>query len=161
MNSKIFRREAITALAAVFGMQLTAVQAAEGDDPAIKIKLPKDIQFPANPTRGNDQIVLAGDPSKPGLYIIMMRWNPHNMSRPHFHEHDRYIYVVSGTWWLGSGPKYDPDSTKPVPAGTWVNHVGKELHYDGAKDEPCVLYIVGEGPATNYQPDGSRGNDKK
>ena len=38
---------------------------------------------------------------------------------------------------------------KPVPAGSYVTHFGKEIHYEGAKDTECVLQIVGMGPATN------------
>jgi len=70
------------------------------------------------------------------------------MSRPHFHPNDRYVMVLSGTWWVGTGPKYDPDSTVAVHAGSYVVHTGKQIHYDGAKDEIAVLEIVGEGPAT-------------
>jgi hypothetical protein len=50
---------------------------------------------------------------------------------------------------MGSGPVFAPDSTVPVPAGTFVTHFGKGIHYDGAKDEPAVLLIVGEGPGTS------------
>ena len=45
--------------------------------------------------------------------------------------------------------KYDPDNTVPMPAGTFVTHFGKQVHYDGAKDVDAVLLIVGEGPATS------------
>ena len=37
----------------------------------------------------------------------------------------------------------------PVPAGSYVTHFGKQIHWDGAKDEEVVLEIVGEGPATS------------
>jgi hypothetical protein len=36
-----------------------------------------------------------------------------------------------------------------VPAGSFVTHFGKGIHYDGAKDEEVVLEILGEGPATS------------
>ena len=36
-----------------------------------------------------------------------------------------------------------------MPAGTVVTHYGKQVHWDGAKDEDAVLLIVGIGPATN------------
>jgi hypothetical protein len=36
-----------------------------------------------------------------------------------------------------------------MPAGTFVTHFGKQVHWDGAKDEDAVLLIVGEGPATS------------
>jgi len=71
------------------------------------------------------------------------------MSRPHLHPNDRFITVISGTWWVGSGETFDPDSTFPIPAGSFVTHHANEIHYDGAKDEEVVLQIVGMGPATS------------
>ena len=56
------------------------------------------------------------------------------MSRPHWHPNDRFITVIKGTWWVGTGEPFDPDTTIPVPAGSYVTHFGKEIHYDGAKD---------------------------
>jgi quercetin dioxygenase-like cupin family protein len=70
------------------------------------------------------------------------------MSHPHFHPHDRFITVLKGTWWVGTGTKYDPDSTTPVPTGSFVRHFAKQIHYDGAKDEEVTLEILGDGPAT-------------
>ena len=49
--------------------------------------------------------------------------------------------------WVGTGTKFDPASTVAMPAGTFVTHFAKGIHYDGAKDEEAVLLIVGEGPA--------------
>ena len=71
------------------------------------------------------------------------------MSRPHFHPNDRYITVLSGTWWVGTGSKYSPDTTTPIPAGSFVTHVGKQIHYDGSKEGDTVLLIMGQGPATS------------
>jgi quercetin dioxygenase-like cupin family protein len=80
--------------------------------------------------------------------MVLTKWLPGHMSRPHFHPNDRFITVLKGTCWVGTGTTFDPDSTKPMPAGTFVTHFGKQVHYDGAKDEEAVLLIVGEGPAT-------------
>jgi quercetin dioxygenase-like cupin family protein len=128
---------------------IVSLRAADLNPKAISIQLPKDIKWVSNPNAGSEVATLVGDPSKPGLYVVLQKWLPHHNSRPHFHPNDRYIYVISGTWWVNTGPKYDMASAKPVPAGSWVVHYGKEIHYDGAKDEPCVLEIVGMGPATN------------
>ena len=49
---------------------------------------------------------------------------------------------------MGTGSKFDPESTVPLSAGTFVTHFGKQIHYDSAKDVEAVLEIVGEGPAT-------------
>jgi hypothetical protein len=62
---------------------------------------------------------------------------------------DRFITVISGTWWVGSGTKFSPDDTVPMPAGSFVTHTGKQVHFDGAKDVETILHIVGEGPATS------------
>jgi quercetin dioxygenase-like cupin family protein len=113
---------------------------------AIMIEHPNQIKWKEG--NGNATAILAGDPTKPGIYVELTKWYPHHMSRPHFHPNDRYIYVVSGTWWVGTGPKYDPDMTVPVPAGSYVTHYAKQIHWDGAKDEEVTLEIVGEGPAT-------------
>jgi quercetin dioxygenase-like cupin family protein len=125
-----------------------AVKASEPDPKVLAYTLPDKINWTGN-GGGAMQAVVAGDPSKPGLYIVLTKWTAHHMSRPHFHPNDRYIYVISGTWWVGTGPKYDPDSTKPMPAGTFVTHYGGQIHYDGAKDGDAVLEIVGMGPATS------------
>ena len=78
----------------------------------------------------------------------MVKWLPGGMSRPHFHPNDRFITVLKGTWWVATGTKFNPDSAVPMPAGTFVT-IGKQVHYDGAKDEETVLLITGEGPATS------------
>jgi len=135
---------------AVAAIALTAPgarAAAELDPQAISIQLPADIKWVKG--TGAETATLVGDPSKPGLYVVLQKWLPHNNSRPHFHPNDRYITVLSGTWWVNTGAKYDPDGMKPVPAGSFVTHFAKEVHYDGAKDVECVLEIVGIGPATS------------
>lgn len=50
---------------------------------------------------------------------------------------------------MGGHGQFDPDSTVPMPAGTFVTHFGKQVHCDGARDEETVLLIIGEGPATS------------
>jgi len=127
-------------------------KAVDLDKAAINIVLPDQIPWKDRPfMAGLKQAVLAGDPAKPGIYVILVKWLPHNMSRPHFHPNDRFIKVLSGTWWVGTGSKFDPDNTVPLPTGSFVTHFAKQVHYDGAKDEETVLEIVGEGPATATQ----------
>jgi hypothetical protein len=117
------------------------------DTKVLAYELPDQIQWKDDPI-GAKMAVLHGDPSKPGLYIVLVKWTPHHMSHPHWHPNDRFITVISGTWWVGTGPKFDPDRTVPMPAGTFVTHFGKQIHYDGAKDSEAVLEISGDGPAT-------------
>ena len=147
------------AMAAVFVAIFAALMAARGsartpnpgagdlDPKALAYKLPDQIPWKDDPI-GAKMAVLQGDPSKPGLYVVLVKWTPHHMSHPHWHPNDRFITVISGTWWVGTGAKFDPDTTVPMPAGSFVTHFAKQIHYDGAKDTEAVLEIVGEGPAT-------------
>ena len=121
---------------------------ADVDPKVLSYKLPKQMTWHTTASGANEAVVY-GDPEKPGLYIILVKWAPHKMSHPHFHPNDRLVTVLSGTWWIGSGPKYDPASTVPMPPGSFVTHFAKQIHYDGAKDEECMLEIVGQGPATS------------
>jgi hypothetical protein len=149
----VMRAGVICAAALAAAAVLTqGAEAVDLDKAAINIVLPDQIPWKERPfVPGLREAILAGDPTKPGLYVYLVKWLPHNMSRPHFHPNDRFIKVLSGTWWVGTGPKFDPDNTVPVPAGSFVTHFAKQVHYDGAKDEEAVLEIVGEGPGTSTQ----------
>ena len=130
-------------------MLFGTAHAVELDPKAVVYTLPENVKWIENKAAGNAQAVIAGDPSKPGLYVVLTKWLAGNhFSRPHSHPNDRFITVIKGTWWVGSGPKFDLANTTPMPAGSFVTHFGKQVHWDGAKDEDAVLLIMGEGPAT-------------
>lgn len=138
----------VNALLGIAACAALTLSAAEPDPKVLSYKMPDDIEWQRTAS-GVMQKVLYGDPSKPGLYVLLAKWEKGKMSRPHMHPNVRYITVVSGTWWIGTGTKFDPDSTKPMPAGSFVTHYANQPHYDGAKDEDAVIQIVGMGPATS------------
>lgn len=100
--------------------------------------------------------ILAGDPTKPGPYVVRVKFSPGHMSKPHFHQETRYILVLKGTWWAGWGPSGDHGATVAVPAGSFVVHHPNKIHYDGAKDDEVELLIMGTGPSsiTDVDPSG-------
>ena len=102
---------------------------------------PAEIKWVKNPNGNNESAILFGTPSQPGPYVVRLKWLPGKMSRPHFHQNDRFFIVISGTWWMGTGEKFDPDSTVPAPAGSYVIHRAKGIHYDGAKDEETIIQV--------------------
>jgi hypothetical protein len=121
---------------------------AQVDRSMVDYTLPADIKWVRNAAGTNEQAVLFGDPTKPGPYVVRLKWLPGNMSRPHVHPNDRFFVVISGTWWVGSGETYDPNRTVPMPAGSYVVHYAGKPHYDGAKDGEAVIQVWGMGPAT-------------
>ena len=104
----------------------------------------KDIPWKGD--KGERSAALFGDPSKPGIYGVLIQWQPGHNSQPHFHSTDRYIYVVSGTWWVSSSDHYDPATTWPLPQGSFATDLAGKVHWDGSKDEDLILLVTGMGP---------------
>jgi hypothetical protein len=129
--------------------------AAAGPDPTMTIvTLQQEIVWThaeGFPEKSVEQAPLWSKTSESGLYYVLVRWYPGYMSAPHWYETDRYCVVVSGTWWVASGDKFDPENTVPAPAGSFVRRVARTPHYDGVKrdgTEPAVIAICGIGPIT-------------
>src|SRR5262245_60308388 len=126
--------------------------AAELNPAALTYKLPDQIKWNPPSAAGSQNSVVVGDRAKTGLYVVLNKWlKGDHFSRPHFHPNDRFITVLNGTWWMGSGATFDPDNSVPLPAGTFVTHFGKQVHWDGAKAEDASLVIFGDGPGTSTQ----------
>jgi quercetin dioxygenase-like cupin family protein len=123
------------------------VQANKPNASHIPFTLPKNIDWKETGP-GEYEAKLFGDPSKPGIYGVLIKWMPGHFSHPHSHSQQRYIYVVSGTWWVSDSSTYDPSKTYPLPAGTFAMDNVNAIHWDGAKPEtgPAILELVGMGP---------------
>lgn len=133
------------------GLLAFGLRAAELDPRSVEFKTPQDIQWQRSADGGSERAILLGDPDKPGPYVARIKWLPGHFSRPHFHASDRYFVVISGTWWVGTGDRYDPDNTVPIPAGSYVIHKGGQVHYDGAKDVETIIQVTGIGPVDTRQ----------
>ena len=143
LRSRLYGALAAVSLALAF---TPAASHAEIDPKSITIVPFDKLDFKGKP--GQPQIATVfGDANKPGLYGIVIKWPPHTNSRPHSHPNDRYITVLSGTWWINTGAKFSPETMVPMKPGSFIIHHAGEIHYDGAKDDPAMIYIVGQGPA--------------
>ena len=149
--------------AAAYAQGMAAAKEATVNDPVgplpdpshLPVTLPKDIKWTGDPTK-QQTAILFGDPNKPGLYGVLYRWMPGSFSRPHFHDQERYAYVISGTWWVSSSNVFDPSKTYPVHAGTVAIDRANTVHWDGARageKEPAILELVGIGPVKTIQVD--------
>jgi hypothetical protein len=127
---------------------LCSAIAADLDPAILNFKAPEDLKW-SGTSKTFQQALLYGDPTKPGLYVVMAKWPPGTGSRPHYHPNDRYVTVISGTWSVGTGTDYDMAKTVPMKAGSFVRHTGGGIHFDGAKGEEVILQIVGMGPASS------------
>jgi hypothetical protein len=148
-------RRALLLGSLIAGLPLAAATSAQAGrlDPAeTAITLPDAIRFVAwsgAPAHSGEMATLYGGLDKPGPYLVLMKWYPGYMSAPHSYATDRLSLVLSGTWWVNSGPDFDPDRTVPVPAGGFVRRVAHTPHYDGVKrdgKEPAIIALFGIAP---------------
>ncbi|MBI2993806.1 MAG: cupin domain-containing protein [Gammaproteobacteria bacterium] len=108
---------------------------------------PADIKWVSSTAMpGLSAAKLIGDPEQPGPYVMRARFAPGVMTPPHTHTADRYVVVISGTWYVGTSENFDPGNTRGLPAGSLMKHPAGAVHYDGAKDEEVVVQISGMGP---------------
>lgn len=139
----------VACVAAFVGYNFAQNRAAPPDPTHVSFVLAQDMKWEGE--GGQRHVNLIGDPAKPGLYIRLAKWLPGNYSRPHFHDIERYFYVVSGAWWVSSSKTYDPATTYPMTAGTFVTHHANTVHFDGANKEDGVILEIGVGPMKSTQ----------
>lgn len=106
----------------------------------------------AMPTEVNRSIPIFGSPDKEGFYVYRSRFGPHQTSRPHFHDKDRWVTVIKGTWYTGEGDVFRPETMVPIKAGGFMFHPANMHHYDGSMDDnEVIVQLMGYGPMKTTQ----------
>jgi quercetin dioxygenase-like cupin family protein len=110
--------------------------------------LPEEVdwkQFPSFPPSVR-LAVIAGDPSKPGIYTIRVK-APHGVKlMPHKHPEDRLYTVISGVFYVGLGDQFDADKLNAYPPGAVVVLPGNTSHFHWAKTSEYITQITAIGP---------------
>ena len=135
-----------------FALGVTSAEAGRIDPAETAVTLPDAIHFvpwSGGPPGSGEVAELYGGLDKPGPYLALMKWHPGYFSAPHMYDTDRISVVISGTWWVNSGPDFDPAHAVPVPAGGYVLRHAHTPHYDGVPSnvkEPAVIALFGIAP---------------
>jgi uncharacterized RmlC-like cupin family protein len=144
------------ALAAIVVACLSGHSAAQSGEQRIT---PGEVKWPAagsslvgtSGVSGIQTVTLKGDPSKPGLYAILLRVGPNTKIEAHTHPDDRAAMVVSGTWYFGYGSRLDEKALKELPPGSFYTEPPGVSHFAVTKAEGVVIQITGYGPSgTTY-----------
>jgi quercetin dioxygenase-like cupin family protein len=104
-------------------------------------------------------LVLKGDPTKAGLYTILLRVPAHTRIAAHRHPDERVATVVSGTWYFGYGRSFVEGSLKALPPGSFYTEPAAEDHFAETRDTDVLVHITGYGPTGTVYVD--RGNEPK
>jgi hypothetical protein len=109
---------------------------------------PNSIQWqngpPALPA-GAKFAVLEGDPAKEGLFTMRLSVPDGYKIPPHSHPAVEHVTVISGTFQIGMGDKFDESKLNPMAAGTFGFLAPKMHHFAMAKGD-TVIQLHGVGP---------------
>jgi quercetin dioxygenase-like cupin family protein len=116
---------------------------------------PADIKWPAPAAGGTgtsgvagiQTVVVKGDPTKPGLYTLLLRAAPNTRIEAHAHPDDRIATVISGTWYFGYGKQFSEAVLKALPPGSVYTEPPNANHFAMTRGEPVVIQITGTGPS--------------
>lgn len=99
---------------------------------------------PSLPT-GAQIAVLEGDPGKEGPFVFRVKVPDGYRIPPHTHPKTERVTVISGTFNIGMGEKFDEQAGKPMPAGTYGYWETGMKHFVWVKGE-TVVQFHGMGP---------------
>lgn len=108
---------------------------------------------PASLPPGAQVAVLEGDPSKPGLFTMRLRVPDGYRIRPHFHEADEHVTVISGTFVLGMGETWTESAGTALSAGGYAAMPAGMRHFASTRGETVVqIHAVGPWKLTYVNP---------
>jgi len=127
--------------------------------------LPPEIKWTDGPPslpKGARIAVLEGDPSKEGPFVFRVKVPDGYRIPAHAHPKPERITVISGTFNIGMGEKFDETKGRTMPAGTYGQWPAGMKHFVWIKGE-TVLQFHGIGPWTikYVNPDDDPRNQKK
>jgi quercetin dioxygenase-like cupin family protein len=123
-----------------------------GDLPQGAVSLtPAQLTWKPGRVPGIENAALIGNSKAEGAYTERVRFPPHFVIRAHSHPDPRSYTILSGTWYIGYGDKFDEAQLQALPAGSFYVEPAGVHHFVATKDEPVVLQLSGMGPtATRF-----------
>ena len=114
-----------------------------------KTYLPGDIVWKDGPAAlppGSKRAILEGDPGKEGFYTVRMMY-PDGLHKiaPHTHPQAEHLTVISGTFNVGMGEKFDQSGGQAMPAGSYFCMPAGMKHFAWTTGE-TVIQLSGIGP---------------
>jgi quercetin dioxygenase-like cupin family protein len=101
---------------------------------------------PASLPPGARYAVLEGDPSVKGEYFALRLSFPDGYEvPPHWHPVPERVTVISGTFHLGTGDRFDEEDMEALAAGSFFTMPAKMRHFAAAEGE-TVLQLNSIGP---------------
>ena len=136
----------IVLLSILLLVSAASVSAIVADD-HIAVSADQLVWGPAPPSfpKGAQFSVLAGDPTKEGVYAFRLKVPAGYKVPPHTHPQDENITVISGTLNIGMGGSFDEKNVKGLKAGGFM-HMPKGMQHFAWFPEETIIQFHGMGP---------------
>lgn len=120
---------------------------------------PAQFQWVQNPElHGLMSAVLAGDPGRPGPYVMRVKIPAHARLAPHFHpDETRMVTVLSGTLYFAFGEKFDESKLTALGPGSFFTEPKNRPHFAMTRAEDVMLQVNAVGPTGTTQLQAPRG----
>src|SRR5262249_30450622 len=136
------------ALLVVFGL-LAPVASASAQDGMQPIAVTPDAlvwkDAPSLP-KGAQTTIVAGDPTKPGMFVVRAKWPPNYRIPPHTHPNVEMVTVLAGTVFVAEGDKLDQGKGKMMTAGSFYAMPAGHPHYVWTGTEGATIQVQSIGP---------------
>ena len=132
----------------VMAFSSTRLSAEETQSSEMRFYPPTAIEWKPGPAAippGAKMVVLEGDPTKDGPFVIRVQFPEGYHLPPHTHPKTERVTVISGTLLLATGENLDRRAAKTLIAGTYGSWPAGMKHTAWSEGE-TVIQLYGIGP---------------
>jgi quercetin dioxygenase-like cupin family protein len=152
MKSNLYAGLALTGL--LFGSSFVLANSAAHSSSEKNAFTPDAVPYgpaPAFVAPGAQLAVLEGDPMAPkGDYTVRLKMPAGYRIAPHWHPQRENVTVISGTFKVGMGDKFDESKMGTFPAGSFA-YLDPDMHHYAMATGEVVVQIHGTSPVQfNY-----------
>ena len=135
----------VFALLTIAVVSITLGQATMSDHGLLTKDDMKWVPGPASLPPGTKAALLEGDPAKEGPFTLRLQLPDGYTIQPHSHPGVEHVTVLSGTFNLGMGEKFDKSAGRPLAAGSFAFMPPGMKHFALTTGE-TVIQLHGVGP---------------
>jgi anti-sigma factor ChrR (cupin superfamily) len=101
---------------------------------------------PTTLPKGTQIVLLAGDPSKPGPFVLRLKFPPNTTIAAHRHATAENVTALTGHFYHEVGETVDKSKGAEVDAGGFVYLPGMTPHSLWTTDAETIVQVTGTGP---------------
>ena len=92
---------------------------------------------------GRQRAQLFGDSSKGGAWVDRVKIPGGKHVLAHTHPQDELVTVIEGSWYLGTGERFDSAKLKGYPAGSFIVIPAGVPHFVATKEGSAIVQLSG------------------